>query len=274
VLRAEIEQEEHRLGELQTRAMDLRIDLAIFLSEYEQRIAPWQKELQLVQNQLETVRGFATVHEKGSFDDFISLKEEYRRAWRPTSADKTVNGEDFALPDISGVGRSDDEATIRKLYRQLALLVHPDLAPNDASRERRTDLMSRINDAYAARDGATLERLADTLERLTSPPRSANGDQEIALPPIEDEIEEARTRLQAVQLANLSIEGQVFDVEWCDAMKLKREVDAAREKGLDLLGEIVADLWGRLKDADRQLSELTGNPPVHRRSGQPSLGGS
>jgi hypothetical protein len=50
-----------------------------------------------------------------------------------------------------------DEA--KRLFRQLARLIHPDLAGDAAERERRTNLMVAANDAYEQGDVAALERL-------------------------------------------------------------------------------------------------------------------
>src|SRR4029450_12274332 len=51
----------------------------------------------------------------------------------------------------------DEDA--RRLFRQLARLIHPDLAGDPQERERRTNLMVAANDAYEQGDVAALERL-------------------------------------------------------------------------------------------------------------------
>ena len=52
---------------------------------------------------------------------------------------------------------SDDA---KRLFRQLARLIHPDLAGDPKERERRTNLMVAANDAYEQGDLAALERLS------------------------------------------------------------------------------------------------------------------
>ena len=47
----------------------------------------------------------------------------------------------------------------KRLFRQLARLIHPDLAADPQERERRTNLMVAANDAYEQGDVAALERL-------------------------------------------------------------------------------------------------------------------
>jgi DnaJ-class molecular chaperone len=58
------------------------------------------------------------------------------------------------------------EAKIKKLYRQLARSFHPDLASDDADRAYRTDKMTAVNDAYAARSMAERDMIKAQFEQL------------------------------------------------------------------------------------------------------------
>jgi hypothetical protein len=55
--------------------------------------------------------------------------------------------------------RPSEEA--RKLYRELARKAHPDLAQEEAERERREEFITRVNAAYARGDEALLRELAE-----------------------------------------------------------------------------------------------------------------
>ena len=50
---------------------------------------------------------------------------------------------------------------IKKLYRKIAVKIHPDKATNASEREYRTKLMAEVNNAYAAGD---IERLRQILQ--------------------------------------------------------------------------------------------------------------
>ncbi len=52
-------------------------------------------------------------------------------------------------------------AELKRLYRRLARLLHPDLAPDDAERGRLSGLMAAANAAYEADDLAALELMAE-----------------------------------------------------------------------------------------------------------------
>ncbi len=53
----------------------------------------------------------------------------------------------------------ETEAEVLRLYRELAKRHHPDLARTPAERERRAELMLRVNVAYRDRDLATLRSI-------------------------------------------------------------------------------------------------------------------
>lgn len=58
--------------------------------------------------------------------------------------------------------RPSEEA--RKLYRELARKAHPDLAPDEAERERRDEFIARVNAAYGRGDEALLKELVQEWE--------------------------------------------------------------------------------------------------------------
>lgn len=59
--------------------------------------------------------------------------------------------------------RPGEEA--RRLYRDLVRKAHPDLARDDAERDRRGTFLIRVNEAYARGDAAALRELAEAWER-------------------------------------------------------------------------------------------------------------
>lgn len=66
-----------------------------------------------------------------------------------------------------GKVRPSEEA--RRVYRDLVRKAHPDLARDDAERERRDTFIVRVNAAYAAGDEATLRALAEEWAKGPAP---------------------------------------------------------------------------------------------------------
>ena len=62
---------------------------------------------------------------------------------------------------------------IKKLYRQIAMKIHPDRATGEKEREHQTKLMAEVNDAYAKGD---IERLRQILQEWESSPESVIGE--------------------------------------------------------------------------------------------------
>ena len=67
-------------------------------------------------------------------------------------------------------------AELRRLYLELARRHHPDLATDEAERERRQELMLRVNAAFRARDVAALRALASEAEAADGPPLRSAGE--------------------------------------------------------------------------------------------------
>lgn len=255
-LRDEIAKEEKRLSDLQVRTIDMRVGVASFLAEYEQKVWPLQKALQEITEQLEQIRGYSDKPDiPGLPDDYVPVAEQYRRVWRSSVGDKIALTTDFK-PRVGSEDEAWDEVRMKKLYRELALQFHPDFARDDATRQRWTEFMVRINHAFTARDAAALRGIAEALKDEAPPDAGLTTETALALVPDESEIDQAKSRLQAVQLAIQSVEGELFDVEWGWEMKLKKEADAAADKGRDLLAEMAADVQAQLEAARKELAWL------------------
>jgi hypothetical protein len=122
----------------------------------------------------------------------------------------------------------------RKLFRDVAKAIHPDLARDEATRDRRHALMIEANRAYAMGDEEQLRSILDAWER--SPEAVQGGDPEAMrlrlvrrIAQIEEELELLDSDLAALKESPLG--------------KLKAMVDEAAARGKDL----VRDMIGRLK---------------------------
>jgi hypothetical protein len=130
-----------------------------------------------------------------------------------------------------------DEA--KRLFRQLARLIHPDLAGDAAERERRTNLMVAANDAYEQGDVAALERL---LADWHASPEAVTGSGAAA------ELERTIRRIAQVEVGIVRIDEELTELEASAMGWLRRRVEKAAREGWDLLAHMVREL-------DRQISE-------------------
>jgi hypothetical protein len=131
---------------------------------------------------------------------------------------------------------SDDA---KRLFRQLARRIHPDLAADPEERERRTNLMVAANEAYEQGDTAALERL---LEEWHRSPEAVTGSGAAA------DLERTLRRIAQVEAGILRIDEELAELDASAMGWLRRRVDKAAREGWDLLAHMVREL-------DRQISE-------------------
>jgi hypothetical protein len=127
---------------------------------------------------------------------------------------------------------------LRKLYREVARRIHPDLSTNDVERRRRTTLMADANRAYAEGNEDELRKILDDWQ---SSPESVDGEGTAA------ELVRTIRKIHQVEqrLANISTEIQRLTSS--ELYDLKRQVEGAHERGRDLLAEMAGQLLEELE---------------------------
>jgi hypothetical protein len=136
----------------------------------------------------------------------------------------------------------DEEA--KRLFRQLARLIHPDLAPDPEERERRTNLMVAANDAYEQGDVAALERL---LEDWHASPEAVTGSGAAA------ELERTLRRIAQAEASMRRIDEELAELEASAMGWLRRRVEKAAREGWDLLAHMVRELDRQIGEAQLEL---------------------
>lgn len=153
-----------------------------------------------------------------------------------------------ATPDPAPRFTSD---AVRKLFRDVAKVVHPDLADDEHTRDRRHSLMIEANRAYALRDAEQLRRILEAWERSPeavqgSDPASTRLRLERRLAQIEEHLERYAGDLAALQATPL--------------YELKKMVDQAAGKGRDLVADMVARLKRDIMAATNRLDAMRSSP--------------
>ena len=139
---------------------------------------------------------------------------------------------------------SDD---LRRVFRDVAKAIHPDLAPNDPTRYRRHSLMAEANRAYANRDEDRLRLILRAWQR--------NAD---VLP--DDRPGTARDRILRdiadIDARLLEIEMELADLRRSAIWQLKIKIDDARTQGWDLVSEMVMHIKREISRANARLAML------------------
>lgn len=140
---------------------------------------------------------------------------------------------------------------VRKLFRDVAKAIHPDLASDEHARDRRHSLMIEANHAYALGDE---ERLRSILQAWENSPEAVQGSDDEAM----------RERL-ARRIAQIETELNVRAAELAELRdsalwKLKAMVDEAAAQGKDLVTEMVVRLKRDIMIARNRLDAIQWRP--------------
>lgn len=242
-LRQQIAQAEAELVEREAELVDLRAELYAFRLEYDTRVGRRLEEIQALKTEIERCRQRVSQRRIWGPNgppqaNYIPVEEQYRRAWQQPSQPPPP-------PPAESVDAAT-EAQVKKLYRQLCLRFHPDLAQDAAEKTWRTEMMTAINAAYAARSLVELQALAEQPDR-----------------PAEIEPDTDKQRLAALQDRLRQIERRLQEVEQeIDALMhgpevtLSLEAKFARRQGRDLLAEMAADAEEELAQRRTELDAL------------------
>ena len=132
----------------------------------------------------------------------------------------------------------------KRLFRQLARLIHPDLARDPQERERRTNLMVVANEAYEQGDVAALERL---LAGWHASPEAVTGRGTAA------ELERTLRRIAQVEAGMRRVDEELAELEASAMGWLRRRVEKAAREGWDLLAHMVRELDRQIAEAQLEL---------------------
>jgi hypothetical protein len=143
----------------------------------------------------------------------------------------------------------------KRLFRQLARIIHPDLAGDPAERQRRTNLMVAANLAYEQGDVAGLEKLLADWERS---PEAVTGDGGLA------KLERTVRRIAQIQASIDAIDEELDELEASAMGWLRRRTEKAAREGWDLLAHMVRELDRQILEAEVELERraAAGGPPL------------
>jgi hypothetical protein len=234
----DLEQLRARVAELETvldgRAAEadrLTRELDVFAALYRQKVGTLHEQLE----QLELDIAEAELGELSK---------------RLAGTETSRTGTPSAAPPVNAAPRFTSDA-VRKLFREVAKAIHPDLADDEHTRDRRHALMIEANRAYALRDAEQLGRILEIWERS---PEAVQGSDPTAI----------RLRLER-RLAQIEEQLATHSRD-LDALRaspiyeLKTMADEAATRGRDLVGEMVTRLKRDVMAATNRLDAMRSLP--------------
>lgn len=154
-------------------------------------------------------------------------------------------------PDADGPGtggadavacssRSAPSDDLKRVFRDLAKTIHPDLAPDDPARWRRHSLMAEANRAYAERDEDRLRLIMHAWETDADVAFGEAGPRSVA----------------ALERRLARVDRDLADLHASAIWRLKHRIEDARRQGWDLFAEMILQVTSEIARARARLASL------------------
>ena len=243
-LRSELADTQNQLIDAEAELADRLAEVNAFEFEFEARVGhlidrleALEADVQRYNERIQIARNkqvFGSAH--------IPVEAQYRRTWQsPRTSAPTPPPQ--PLPPAG-------EAEIKRLYRHLARRFHPDLTTGESDRLFRTQKMTAVNDAYAARSMAELVALAAEPDSRINTGRDVSSQTEAQLIQVlQGELIRCKSRLR-------EIAREITGVHHRPSVDLSLEVKSGRRQGRDLLAEMPADIEKRIMKKEVELDML------------------
>jgi hypothetical protein len=221
-----------RLAEIEAEQAALEAELALFHAEYVRRVLTVLAQVQDLDARILARRA----ERSGEEADAEAARQARSRARRTTSDVGTVPAAPGPVPT----------ADLKRLFRDAAKRMHPDLAPDADARGHAEAFMKRLNDAYRAGDG---EAIADLMRQWAASPYGDGSGQET-------ERVASAARVAGLHAAVQRAQQRLDEVRGSDLADLMEETMAAAAAGRDHLGELRAGAEAALAAARARLAEI------------------
>jgi hypothetical protein len=139
---------------------------------------------------------------------------------------------------------------LKRLYREIAKRIHPDLATDDDERAKRNQVMAEVNRAYAEGDEA---RLRAVLNDWETSPDAVMGDG------IGAELVRTIRKIHQVEGRLAGIEIEIAALNGSELSLLKARGESERMNGRDLLAQMAEQLDIQILQLRRQRDGLRSN---------------
>jgi hypothetical protein len=229
-------------GELIQRELDLatmRAELADFESRYLRTVGVLYAELDEIEAQI--------VEAQARREPSNSEAQERAYRARAQAKESSETARDIAVPKAKPTESS------KRLFREVAKRIHPDLATNDADRARREKLMAEVNLAYENGDEAKLRSILADWE---SSPDTVEGEGVGA-----DFIRIIR-KIAQIQKRLTNIDAEIQQLNTSDLYQLKAKAGEGETQGRDLLREMALQVKQQIETAKERLAAATGENPA------------
>lgn len=226
---------EAELADRELRSANLRAELSVFERRYLHFVGSRYAELDEWKAQLaEKLAREQSDNER--------LQQNAREARSRAEETKSTAGEKGARAPRAFKASPE----MKRLYREVARRIHPDLTSDQNDRGKRQQLMAEANEAYERGDNASLAKI---LTEYDHSPEAVEGEGAGAeLIRVIRSVSQARARLD-------EIDAQMQQFLRSDLFRLKSRVDEAAAKGHDVLRDMIEKVETQIVTVKRRLQD-------------------
>jgi hypothetical protein len=249
---------EKEASELSIQVEDIKIVLNLFLNEYNARVGILYVELDKLKLRIKEYKyRINTAKKKGlTLEDLNTIEDE---------VGETFSKERQKVDDLGRetYGSSEEhkahlkkeeerhldpefEKKLKKMYRQLALKYHPDLAKDESQKKKFHLIMSKINEAYKNKDLETLNKYTQQAER----------EEKIAKETPQEKLARLKEEYKIVLNIISKLKAELNDLKSSETYLLKEKVERAKMEGKDSLEELATSIKEEIAEHEKMLEEL------------------
>ena len=224
-----------RLADREEEMADLRAELEQFEARYKMEVGRLYADLDEIDAQI-AEEEYKLVPD----DEEIKKRAEELRRKAEESAANSGNADDCSF-------KWNPTPEAKRAYHNLARIIHPDLALDPKEKEKRHDLMAKLNEAYSAGDQNQLNKL---VEDFKNSPETVSGDS------IADDLVRAIRQLAQIRRRLKELKDEKATAELSELFVLREKVNAEFAEGRDVLRHMAERTKTFIKKSERRLDNL------------------
>ena len=234
---AELSELEALLTQRELELATLRGELHAFEARYLRTVGVRYAELDRIEAQIAQI-----LADRNPLDTEKQQKATKAKAQAKESAETVGQAEMSKQAEVFAPSES-----LKRLYRDVAKKLHPDLATDPKDREKRQRFMAEANLAYESGDEA---RLREILREWETSPDSVVGESPGA------ELVRTIRKMAQVKRRLQDIENEMIRLKESELYEFKVRVEKTENEGMDLLRDMVSMIDKQINEAKERLAEL------------------
>ncbi len=239
--KTELERLSDILAEKELNLEELKISVMHFQHRYYSEVGCKYAELDEILAQIAELKASKEPHNEELNEDATKARTQANEA-----ADEY---ESIVSEPVEEPLNAEDAENAKKLYRKIALLIHPDKATDEKSRLLRTRLMAELNAAYTRKD---IPKIKDIVNQWNDCPESVSGDG------IVFELIKSIRAIAQVEKRLANIELEIIEVMNSDVYILMNKVNDADLTDRDILAEMGISIDLNIQKAQDELAKYKG----------------